>query len=120
MLHELQYLDKVHPRHFTLDLDQFDRIFHYRFIQSSSFSRNQCGTPVYVSHMIKTTTRSHDWYQSINMEPTSFLLPRKALKNFEKSRFLAHKLIFSVATQSTDSKYIQYLMLSDFSSGKRI
>ena len=30
ILHELQYLDKVHPRHFTLDLDQLDRIFEYR------------------------------------------------------------------------------------------
>ena len=30
ILHELQYLDKVHPFHFTLDLDQLDRIFeHY-------------------------------------------------------------------------------------------
>ena len=27
ILHELQYLDKVHLRHFTLDLDQLDRIF---------------------------------------------------------------------------------------------
>ena len=36
-LHELQYLDKVHPHHFTLDLDQLDRIFEYRFIQSSSY-----------------------------------------------------------------------------------
>ena len=38
ILHELQYLDKVHPHHFTLDLDQLDRIFEYRFIQSSSYS----------------------------------------------------------------------------------
>ena len=38
ILHELQYLDKVHPHHFTLDLDQLDRILEYRFIQSSSFS----------------------------------------------------------------------------------
>ena len=30
ILHELQYLDKVHARHFTLDLDQLDRIFEYR------------------------------------------------------------------------------------------
>ena len=37
-LHELQYLDKVHPYHVTLDLDQLDRIFEYRFIQSSSYS----------------------------------------------------------------------------------
>ena len=27
ILHKLQYLDKVHPHHFTLDLDQLDRIF---------------------------------------------------------------------------------------------
>ena len=24
ILHKLQYLDKVHPHHFTLDLDQLD------------------------------------------------------------------------------------------------
>ena len=38
ILHELQYLDKEHPHHFALDLDQLDRIFEYRFIQSSSYS----------------------------------------------------------------------------------
>ena len=38
ILHELQYLDKEHPHHFTLDLDQLDRIFEYRLIQSSSYS----------------------------------------------------------------------------------
>ena len=38
ILHELQYLDKVNTHHFTLDLDQLDRIFEYHFIQSSSFS----------------------------------------------------------------------------------
>ena len=36
ILHELQYLDREHPHHFTLDLDQLDRIFEYRFIQSRS------------------------------------------------------------------------------------
>ena len=35
-VHELQYLDREHSHHFTLDLDQLDRIFEYRFIQSSS------------------------------------------------------------------------------------
>ena len=34
----LQFLDKVHPRHFTLDLDQLGRVFEYRFIQSRSYS----------------------------------------------------------------------------------
>ena len=38
ILHELQYLDRDHPRHFTLDLDQLDRIFEYRFIQSRCYS----------------------------------------------------------------------------------
>ena len=38
ILHELQYLDKVHPHHFILELDQLDRIFGSRFIQSSSYS----------------------------------------------------------------------------------
>ena len=38
MLHELKYLDRGHPHHFTLDLDQLDRIFEYRFIQSKSYS----------------------------------------------------------------------------------
>ena len=36
ILHELQYLDRGHSHHFTLDLDQLDRIFEYRFIQSIS------------------------------------------------------------------------------------
>ena len=30
ILHKLQYLDKVHPHHFRLDLDKLDRIFEYR------------------------------------------------------------------------------------------
>ena len=38
ILHELQYLDREHSHHFTLDLGQLDRIFEYRFIQSSSYS----------------------------------------------------------------------------------
>ena len=37
ILHELQYLDKVHPHHFTLDLEQLDRIFEYRASSSYSF-----------------------------------------------------------------------------------
>ena len=36
ILHELQYLVKVHP-HITLDLDQLDRIFEYRASSSYSF-----------------------------------------------------------------------------------
>ena len=38
ILHELQYLGREHPHHFTLDLDQLDRISEYRFIQSGSYS----------------------------------------------------------------------------------
>ena len=38
ILYELQYVDKVHPHHFTLDFGQLDRIFEYRIIQSSSYS----------------------------------------------------------------------------------
>ena len=38
ILHELQCLDREHPRHFVLDLDQLDRIFDYRFIQSRSYA----------------------------------------------------------------------------------
>ena len=38
ILHELHYLDRGHSHHFTLDLDQLDRIFEYRSIQSSSYS----------------------------------------------------------------------------------
>ena len=37
-LHELQNLDREDPHHFTLDLEQLDRIFEYRFIQSRSYS----------------------------------------------------------------------------------
>ena len=38
ILHELQYVDKVHRHHFVLDLDQLDRTFEYRFVRSSSYS----------------------------------------------------------------------------------
>ena len=38
IVHELQYLNTDHPHHFTLDLDQLDRMFEYRFIQSRSYS----------------------------------------------------------------------------------
>ena len=38
IVHELQYLDRGYSHHFTVDLDQLDRIFEYRFIQSSSYS----------------------------------------------------------------------------------
>ena len=38
ILHELQYLDREHPHNYTLDLDQLNRIFEYRFIQSRSYS----------------------------------------------------------------------------------
>ena len=37
ILHELQHLDKVHPHHFTLDLDQLGRIFVYRASSSYFF-----------------------------------------------------------------------------------
>ena len=38
ILHKLQYLDREHPHHFALDLDQLDRIFEHWFIQSRSYS----------------------------------------------------------------------------------
>ena len=38
IVHELQYLNTDHPHHFALDLDQLDRIFEYRFVQSRSYS----------------------------------------------------------------------------------
>ena len=38
ILHELQFLDREHPHHFKLDLEQLDRIFEYRFKQSRSYS----------------------------------------------------------------------------------
>ena len=41
ILHEQQYLHREHQHHFTLDLDQLDRIFEYRFNQSS-----RCSFPV--------------------------------------------------------------------------
>ena len=52
ILHELQYLDKVHPNHFTLDLDQLDRIFEYSFIQGSSYSFSD--TDVELEYMFDT------------------------------------------------------------------
>ena len=30
ILHKLQYFDREHPHHFTLDMDQLDRIFEYQ------------------------------------------------------------------------------------------
>ena len=49
ILHELQYLDREYPHHFTLDLDQLDWIFEYRFIQCELLlSRYQYRTRVYV------------------------------------------------------------------------
>ena len=40
ILHELQYLDREHSHHFTLDLDQLDRML--------LLSRYQCRCRVYV------------------------------------------------------------------------
>ena len=37
-LSELQYLHEKHPHHFTLDLDQLDRILEYCYIKRGSFS----------------------------------------------------------------------------------
>ena len=33
ILPELQYLDREHPHHLTLDLDQVDRVFKYRLFR---------------------------------------------------------------------------------------
>ena len=52
ILHELQYLDREHPHHFTLDLDQLDRIFEYRFLQSRSYSFP--ATSVELEYMLDT------------------------------------------------------------------
>ena len=38
ILHELRYIDKVNQHHFTLDLDQLERTFEYRFIQIINYS----------------------------------------------------------------------------------
>ena len=38
ILCKLQYLNREHPHHFTLDLDQLDRIFECCFIQSRCYS----------------------------------------------------------------------------------
>ena len=51
-LHELQYLDREHPHHFALDLDQLDRIFKYRFIQSRSYSFS--ATSIELEYMFDT------------------------------------------------------------------
>ena len=52
ILHELQYLDREHPHHFTLDLDQLDWIFEYRLIQSRSYSFP--ATSVELEYMLDT------------------------------------------------------------------
>ena len=36
--HELHYLNIENPHHFSLDLDQLDRIFEHRFLQGKSYS----------------------------------------------------------------------------------
>ena len=38
IVHELHYLKIENPHHFLLDLDQLDRIFEHRFLQSKSYS----------------------------------------------------------------------------------
>ena len=38
IVHELHYLDIENPHHFMLDLDQLERIFAYRFLQSKTYS----------------------------------------------------------------------------------
>ena len=43
ILHEVQYLHREHPNHFTLDLDQLDRIFEYRANTSYSFPVTNVG-----------------------------------------------------------------------------
>ena len=36
--YEVHYLNIENPHHFALDLDQLDRIFEHRFLQSKSYS----------------------------------------------------------------------------------
>ena len=38
IVHELHYLNIENPHRFALDLDQLDRIFEHRFLQSKSYS----------------------------------------------------------------------------------
>ena len=38
IVHELHYLNIENPHHFVPDLDQLDRIFEDRFLQSKSYS----------------------------------------------------------------------------------
>ena len=38
IVNELHYLNIENPHHFALDLDQVDRIFEHRFLQSKSYS----------------------------------------------------------------------------------
>ena len=63
ILHELQYLDREHSHHFTLDLDQLDRIFEYRFIPATSVELEYMfdtlcflwlhhGSPPYLIHLL--------------------------------------------------------------------
>ena len=52
ILHELQYLHREHPHHFTLDLEQLDRIFEYRFIQNSSYSFPVTNSSICLIHWV--------------------------------------------------------------------
>ena len=81
ILQELQYLDKVHPHHFTFDLDQLDRIFEYRASNSYSFPATSVkleymfdtlgflwlhGTPPYLLYLLEKLV---DGLSDIRMKP---------------------------------------------------
>ena len=57
ILHELQYIDKVHPHHFILD--HLDWVFEYRFIQSRSYSRPVTNVELELCINIENPIRCH-------------------------------------------------------------
>ena len=79
ILHELQNLDREHPHHFAFDLDQFDRMFEYRFIQSKCYS-----FPVtiiqldYYYYYYYYSIRSCDWCELIIQHETSSIYTCRA------------------------------------------
>ena len=51
LVHELHYLNIENSHHFALDLDQLDRIFEYRFLQSKSYSFPVTCVEIFLTHL---------------------------------------------------------------------
>ena len=88
-LPELQCLDREHSHHFTLDLDQLDRVFEYRFIQISSYSFPV--TNVELEYMFDTLGFLWLHYDS---PPYLLYLLEKFVDGLSDDRFFLYGLFF--------------------------